>query len=66
MSAGNKAILAEIQSLQNATMSMKQGMEEMSIGAKKINETGSTLSSLASGLDKSIDDIGIQIDQFTV
>ena len=63
---GNTAILAEIQSLQDAALSMKTGMDEMSIGAKKINDTGATLSELSDRMEISIDEIGNQIDMFDV
>ena len=41
-------------------------MEEMAIGARKINETGSALSGIAGKMSDSISDIGAQIDQFKV
>ena len=41
-------------------------MEEMSIGAKKINETGAALSEIAGKMQGSINQIGTQIDQFKV
>ena len=52
--------------LQNATLSMKEGMEEMNIGAKKINETGSNLSSISENMKSSITKIGDEVDQFQV
>jgi methyl-accepting chemotaxis protein len=66
MSEGNKMILKEVQLLQDATVSMTQGMDEMSIGAKKINETGSALHGIAGKMNESIAEIGEQIDQFKV
>ena len=59
-------ILQEIQSLQNATFSMTEGMDEMSVGARKINETGAALNGIANKMSSSIADIGSQIDQFKV
>ena len=41
-------------------------MEEMGIGAKKINETGASLSDLSEKVETSILKIGQQIDQFKV
>lgn len=38
----------------------------MSIGARKINETGSALSGIAGKMSESISGIGEQIDQFRV
>lgn len=66
MAEGNKAILEEIRNLQDATLSMKTGMDEMSIGAQKINETGAMLSDFSSRMERSINDIGEQIDQFKI
>lgn len=66
MSAGNKTILSAVQVLQDATFGMKQGMEEMNIGATKINETGSNLSALSARMSQSIEQIGSEVDQFTV
>ena len=66
MAEGNKMILREVQLLQNSSMSMAQSMEEMAIGARKINETGSALSGIAGKMSESISDIGSQIDQFKV
>ena len=66
MSEGNKAILEEIRNLQDATTSMKSGMDEMSLGATKINETGAALSGIAAQMADAISDIGSQVDQFKV
>ena len=41
-------------------------MDEMASDAGKINESGSELSEIADKMKASIDDIGSQIDQFTV
>ena len=45
---------------------MKSSMDEMSVGARKINESGSELSQISEQMKDSITDIGGQIDQFTV
>ena len=66
MAAGNKAILDEVRNLQDATGVMEDSMKEMSVGAKKINETGEALRGIAAQVDKSIQEIGGQIDQFKV
>ncbi len=66
MAEGNKAILDEIKILQEATFSIKDGMDEMAAGARKINETGAALSGISSQMDLSIDNIGMQVDQFKV
>ena len=59
-------ILNEVQTLQNAAMAMTQSMEEMSIGAKKINETGTALREVSDQIGESISQIGQQVDQFKV
>ena len=66
MEEGNQMILKEVQTLQDAAMSMSQSMEEMSIGAKNINETGAALSEVSDQINNSIDKIGVQVDQFKV
>lgn len=43
-----------------------QSMDEMSIGARKINETGAALNDMAQKMEQSIGEIGGQIDQFKV
>ena len=66
MAEGNKAILAEIKNLQDATYSMKQGMDEMSEGAKHINQTSANLAEISEKMDTSIKMMGDQVDQFHV
>ncbi len=66
MAEGNKAILDEIKVLQEATFSIKDGMDEMSSGARRINETGAALSELSRQMDESINNIGVQVDKFKV
>ena len=66
MAEGSQAILKEVQALQDATLSMKQGMDEMTIGATKINETGASLGEISGQMEESIRDIGGQVDQFKV
>ena len=45
---------------------MKLSMEEMSAGARKINETGVVLSDISAAMKDSIEKIGGEIDQFKV
>ena len=63
---GNKAILSEVRNLQNATGAIQSSMDEMSVGARKINETGEALRGISQQVKVSIDEIGSQIDKFTV
>ena len=45
---------------------MKSGMEEMSVGATKINETGAALSGISDQMGAAINKIGEQVDLFKV
>ena len=45
---------------------MKASMDEMSVGAQKINETGAVLTEVADRMKDSIIKIGNQIDEFKV
>lgn len=44
---GNKAILSEVQTLQNVTGVMQDSVKEMTTGASKIDETGQSLKNIA-------------------
>ena len=66
MKEGNKLILSEVQQLQNVTISMKSSMDEMAVGAQKINETGAVLTEVSNRMKDSIIKIGKQIDEFKV
>ncbi len=66
MREGNKMILSEMQSLQNASTAMLQSMDEMSTGAQKISETGTTLGDISSQVQTTISEIGTQVDLFRV
>ena len=41
-------------------------MEEMAVGARKINETGAALTEVSGLMNESIGKIGEQVDQFKV
>ena len=66
MQEGNKLILSEVQQLQDVTTNMKSSMDEMAIGAQKINETGAVLTEVSDRVKDSIIKIGNQIDEFKV
>ena len=66
MMEGNKAILEEVRNLQDVTGVMQSSMEEMKVGARKINETGEALRGIAGQMKDSIIEIGGQIDMFRV
>lgn len=60
------SIILAIAGLQDSSNAMKSSMDEMSIGAKRINENGTELSQISTQMKDSIAEIGGQIDQFTV
>jgi methyl-accepting chemotaxis protein len=66
MSGRNKQIVQDMTILKESTDMMNTSMEEMSVGARKINETGSTLSEIAHQVRNSINKIGAQVDLFKV
>jgi len=66
MKNGNDAILTEIDRLKSAARDLQNGMDDMSSGATTITQTGEKLSALSKKMDESINNIGIQLDQFKV
>ncbi|MBQ7160058.1 MAG: cache domain-containing protein [Treponema sp.] len=66
MSDQKDAVIDGMGHLRDATDVMKESMEEISIGARKINETGATLSEISGKVQDAIDKIGSQVDLFTV
>ena len=64
MKEGNQMILGEVQNLQNTTLVIKDSMQEMSAGAKSMNQTSAALSEISSQVSDSIKKIGEEIDQF--
>ena len=66
MTSDSRTIMKEVTSLQDESVSMKKGMDEMGASAEKINTTGSALSKISAIVEQSIAEIGHQIDQFEV
>ena len=66
MEVQKENVLKEMDVLNNSTSLMKNSMEEISIGAKAINDTGSALSEISEQVQDAIGKIGDQIDLFTV
>ena len=66
MSSRNDAIVYSMENLSAVTAEMNSSMEEMTAGARKINETGSTLSDISDQVKGSIFRIGEQVDLFKV
>ena len=66
MSAKKDEIVNDMNMLQEATSAMNTSMDEMATGAKRINETGVTLSEISKTVKNSIEKIGQQVDLFKV
>ncbi len=66
MSGRNKQIVNDMAVLKESTDMMNTSMDEMAVGARKINETGSTLSEISGQVKNAIGKIGAQIDLFKV
>ena len=69
LSEQEKKILAnqrEIEKLQRATDTIKDSIQEMHTGAKRINETGAALGVISNQVGENIKHIGDEIDLFTV
>ena len=66
MNEGNQAILLEVRRLQDATQAMRESIDKMSASAHQIDTNGVTLSEISGTMQKSISQIGRQIDQFKV
>ena len=64
MADDSNIIMEQVAALQQKTSDMKNGMDEMGIGAEKINATGDALSEISTLMDESISEIGRQVDQF--
>ena len=66
MSGRNEQIVNDMAILKESTDLMNNSMEEMAVGARKINETGATLSEISVQVKDSINLIGAQVDLFKV
>ncbi len=66
MSGRNKQIVKDMALLKDSTDMMNTSMEEMAVGARKINETGTTLSEISAQVKGAIETIGAQVDLFKV
>ena len=66
MSDRNKQIVQDMKVLSEATDMMNTSMEEMAVGARKINETGVTLKDISDQVKDAIGKIGSQVDLFKV
>ena len=66
MSDESKVVMDEVNALKDRAYSIRNSMEEMAKSASKISETGHTLTSISEIVEKSIGNIGSQVDQFSV
>ena len=66
MSKGAQVILDEVANLESSSSEIETSMNEMNEGATRIEKTGATLTEISSSMNKSISQIGEQIDLFQV
>ena len=66
MTDDSQIIIEQVTTLQQKTQTMQIGMDEMSSSAAKIDTTGAGLSEISTLMEKSISEIGNQVDQFKV
>lgn len=66
MSSRSGEIVRAMENLQEVTSVMSTSMEEMAVGARKINETGAMLNEISGQVKNAIDNIGEQVDLFKV
>ncbi|MBR3814735.1 MAG: methyl-accepting chemotaxis protein [Spirochaetaceae bacterium] len=66
MSEGSRVIIDEVGTLQQETEKMRQSMTEMSHGADRIDQMGSSLTEISLVMEKSINELGEQVNQFEV
>ena len=64
MNESSRVISSEVGNLQNETLVMSQGMDELNGSASTISATGKTLSEISSVVEDSIAEIGRQIAKF--
>ena len=66
LKAGIENVQRDMDSVSQISQTILGSMDEMAVGAKKINDTGSALSNIAGKMRDSIDEIGEQVDKFKV
>ncbi len=66
MAEGNKAILSEVNNLRDATDVIKSSMKQIFNSAEKINNSSEALNEISGSVHATVDQIGSQIDLFTV
>ena len=66
MSGRNAEIVSDMGRLQEASSMMNTSMDEMAVGARKINETSSMLNEISGQVKSAIENIGAQVDLFKV
>ena len=64
MTQGSRVIIDAVAKLQKETEAMQASMREMLHGTGKIEEMGNTLTDISTVMEKSIGEIGKQVDQF--
>ena len=64
ITTASKAIISDVEILQNETKVMGQSMDEMGLSADKMQEAGLTLAGVSKSVEASIEEIGKQVDLF--
>ncbi len=66
MTEGSRVIMDEVGTLQKETEAMRISMAEMTHGADRIEQMGSSLTEISLVMEKSINELGEQVNQFEV
>ena len=66
MTEGSRVIMDEVGTLQKETEAMRISMTEMTHGADRIEQMGSSLTEISLVMEKSINELGEQVNQFEV
>ena len=64
ITTASKAIISDVEILQNETKVMGQSMDEMGLSADKMQEAGLSLAGVSKSVEASIEEIGKQVDLF--
>lgn len=66
MANGNKAILQEVDQLRDTTAVIRDSMNKISASAEKIRDSSDSLNEISVSVHETVEQIGGQIDLFTV
>ena len=66
MAVGNQQILNEVDHLRDTTSVIKESMAKISESAENIKASSNALNDISGSVQKTVEEIGSQIDLFTV